>query len=197
VLLLRTDVAALYVDARGPYPGLVADWYDEDRNAAIYRGALPVVAHPPCGPWGHLRHLNRFQPKHCAAHALIVVRRVGGVLEHPAGSKFWVAYGLPLPRALPDAHGGWTLEIDQCRWGHVARKLTWLYIVGCASEELPAIPPPREPTHWVSGSRRRKDGGRAGGVVPAGIKVCSAEQRRRTPPAFAKWLLEVAARCRQ
>jgi hypothetical protein len=27
------NVAALYVEPRGPYPGLVADWYDEARDA--------------------------------------------------------------------------------------------------------------------------------------------------------------------
>jgi hypothetical protein len=31
--------------------------------------------------------------------------------------------------------------------------------------------------------------------VPPGIKVCSAQQRRRTPVAFAEWLVSVASRC--
>lgn len=30
--------------------------------------------------------------------------------------------------------------------------------------------------------------------MPPGIKVCSAQQRRRTPPAFAAWLVDLAAR---
>lgn len=46
---MRTDVAALYVDPRGPYPKLVAEWYDAARDARTYEGPLPVVAHPPCG----------------------------------------------------------------------------------------------------------------------------------------------------
>lgn len=56
--------------------------------------------------------------------------------------------------------------------------------------------PGRAPTHWVSGGRKssRKNGRRGGGVVPPGIKVCSAQQRRRTPVAFAEWLIELAKR---
>jgi hypothetical protein len=37
------------------------------------------------------------------------------------------------------------------------------------------------PTHWVSGGRNPNRKG-SGGLVPPGVKVCSAEQRRRTPP---------------
>lgn len=193
---LRTDVAALYVDPRGPYPKLVADWFDAQRNADTYAGNLPIVAHPPCAPWSRLSHFNLY---HKAEHALLAVgfvQRVGGVLEHPAHSKLWKQCGLPYPNALPDQHGGWTLEIDQCRWGHVGRKTTWLYIVGCSRESLPPIPGPGKPTHWCGGGRRARGPGAGRQViVPAGIKVASAQQRRRTPPLFAEWLINVAAQC--
>jgi hypothetical protein len=110
---LRT-VAALYIDPRGPYPKMpVVDCWDETRDADRYAGAAPIVAHPPCGPWGALRHR----------------------------------------------------------------------------------PPPRDPTHWVSGFRSTTGRNRYasnGSAVPAGIKVCSAQQRRRTPPAFAEWLVSLA-----
>ena len=53
MMTLRTDVSAkLYVDPRGPYPKLVADWWDEARDARNYAGPNPVVAHPPCQRWG-------------------------------------------------------------------------------------------------------------------------------------------------
>lgn len=187
---LLDGVAVLYVDPRGPYPGLVRDWYDEARDARSYAGPFPVVAHPPCGPWSSLRHLSRETTAGCAPLALEAVRSFGGVLEHPKGSTFFTVHGLPLPGELPDAFGGYTLEVSQCDWGHVARKRTWLYIVGVAREALPPIPPSREPTHWASGGRTRSS--RQGTPVPPGIKVCSAQQRRRTPPAFAAWLLEIA-----
>jgi hypothetical protein len=192
---MRRDVVALYVDKHGPYPLMVDEWWDAERNADTYPGPLPVVAHPPCGPWGRLKHLNKFQRKEHAVHAVEFVRRWGGVLEHPHGSSLFRSCGMPWPGELPDAWGGWTIEIDQCRFGHVARKMTWLYIVGCPREELPAIPVPRQPTHWCAGRRVAHPGRPRQTLVPAGIKIASAEQRRRTPVLFAQWLLEVAARC--
>lgn len=63
---LRT-IAALYVDPRGCYadvPGV--ELWDEARDARLYAGPWPVVAHPPCtrrcrlaglveARWGHRR----------------------------------------------------------------------------------------------------------------------------------------------
>jgi hypothetical protein len=186
---LREDVAVLYVDPLGPYPNLVRHWYDADRDARTYPGPLPVVAHPPCGPWSSLRTLSKETTKDLAPHAVYIVQRFGGVLEHPRGSKLFETMGLPLPGDLPDVHGGVTFEVCQCDWGHVARKRTWLYVVGARS--FPASPPPREPTHWASGVHTAG----ARGKPPPGIKICSAQQRRRTPVAFAEWLIEVASRC--
>lgn len=191
----RSDVAALFVDPRGVYPRLVEEWFDEERDARSYAGTLPVVAHPPCGPWARLRHLSKRDLPELAPWAVALVRRVGGVLEHPAMSTLWSALDLPRPGDLPDRFGGQTIEVCQVDWGHPARKRTWLYIVGAKS--LPPFPPPREPTHWASGSRST-DSTRTkqGQPVPPGIKVCSARQRRRTPEAFALWLLEIAAGCK-
>jgi hypothetical protein len=193
---LADDVVVLYADPRGPYPGLVRDWYGEERNAMTYRGSLPVVAHPPCGPWGPRRpgH-NHAEEIALAPHAVAIVQRCGGVLEHPAGSTLFEACGLPRPGDPFDSFFGRTIEVSQCDWGHPARKRTWLYIVGRVGPhfELPPMPAAREPTHWASGGRTRSS--RRGSPVPPGIKVCSAQQRRRTPPAFAAWLIEVARRC--
>lgn len=189
-MALSTGVTALYVDPRGPYPRLVADWYDAERDALSYAGKRPVVAHPPCGPWSNLARLHkRTEEIAFAPHAVATVQRCGGVLEHPGGSILFQACKLPRPGDPIDRHGGFTIEVHQCDWGHPARKRTWLYIVGL-EDELPKRPPPREPTHWASGSRNAPRG-----AVPPGIKVCSGPQRRRTPPAFAAWLVSVALRC--
>lgn len=191
---MTADVAALYVDPRGPYPKLLGPemCWDEVRDARTYAGPWPVVAHPPCGPWGQLKHLcRRLDQKALAPMALAAVQQFGGVLEHPRYSALWKLYDLPLPGHLPDKFGGITIEVSQCDWGHPARKWTWLYIVGLRS--WPVQPPTREPTHWISGARGRAGKKAKTTPVPPGIKVCSAQQRRRTPHAFAEWLISLAA----
>lgn len=194
---MRTDVVALYVDPRGPYSKLVEQWYGEARDGKTYVGPLPIVAHPPCGPWGRLRHLSKNQDPWCGIRAVEQVRSFGGVLEHPSGSKLWEHCNLPKPGDLPDAYGGRTIEVCQVNWGHVARKRTWLYLVGIP--DVGPLPPRREPTHWVSGRRVAQRPGEKwrGGIAPPGIKFCSAEQRRRTPITFAEWLLTLAAGARR
>lgn len=187
-------VAALYIDPRGPYPSLPdVDCWDEQRDARLYAGPWPVVAHPPCGPWGQQRHNYQGAEHDCAPLAVEQVRRWGGVLEQPAGSKLWDRCDLPRPWGADDF--GYSIEVEQLQWGHVARKRTWLYLVGVRAGLVDdgmerAYAHRRQPTHWCSGGRTRGKG--SGGLVPPGIKVCSAQQRRRTPVAFAEWLIALA-----
>ena len=184
-------IAALYVDRGGPYWNRAGvDAWDIERNAKLYDGPWPVVAHPPCGPWGRLRHLSTKQDPECGLRAVAQVRAFGGVLEHPQDSRLFDVLRLPRPGELPDAYGGRTVLVSQCDFGHVARKWTWLYCVRCFPTG--PMPPRREPTHWVSGGRGRVGAKRKTTPVPDGIKVCSAQQRRRTPPAFADWLIALA-----
>lgn len=187
-----TRVAALYVDPRGPYPLMQdVDCWDEARDARRYNGLQPVVAHPPCGPWGRLKHLYQGSEHDCALRALEQVRKCGGVLEHPAHSGLWAARKLPLPGELMTDGCGLTIQVDQVRWGHVARKRTWLYLVGVRAPIT--LPPDRKPTHWIGGSRFRAGiSERPSDHIRAGIKACSHEQARRTPPAFAEWLVSLA-----
>lgn len=96
---------------------------------------------------------------------------------------------MPRPEQPADQFGGYTIAVNQCDWGHVARKATWLYLVNVPSGLL-TFPEPREPTHYVgcdtSWRRRQKESGRSI------TKACSAQQRRRTPPAFAEYLVSLA-----
>ncbi len=241
-----TAVAALYIDPKGPYPriicgsckgngrtvgcygcdgsGRAVDCWDASRDARLYDGPHPVVAHPPCKHWVRLAHLAKVgcnacawtgplawhnghcdngygdeqcdgavvSDRDCAPRAVEQVRRWGGVLEHPAGSRLWKGCELPIPDLEPapgsrmalcgvrristvrnergdftDDHGGYTIEVDQVEWGHVARKRTWLYLVGVPREALEAPPfPGRVPT-----SQRGND---------------------RTPPLFAEYLIRLA-----
>lgn len=205
-------VAALYIDPRGPYPKLpgVECWGLPERDAKEYAGPHPVVAHPPCGPWGKLRHLCRLQDPACGPRAVQQVRRWGGVLEHPAHSKLFDACGMPHPIKYEvngrfaygssgplDSYGGRTYYVEQCDWGHVARKATWLYVVGPHTAhafviaELCRRAGTGTPTHWISGTHTAKQRG----TLKPGIKVASPTQARRTPPDFAALLVAIARRC--
>lgn len=194
-------VAALYVDPKGVYSGLDGvDCWGEDRDARLYAGPWPVVAHPPCERWGRYwsggpsAKVRRVKgdDRGCFAAALTAVRIWGGVLEHPEASHAWSAFALPAPPRrggwIRTLCGGWTCCVEQGHYGHRARKATWLYAHGV---ELPTL-------RW--------------GAAPAGVRLDpgfhSAEERRRftgpraprlpaselaaTPPAFRDVLLSIA-----
>lgn len=135
-------IAALFVDERGPYVGLPdVDVWGLSRDARTYPGPHPVVAHPPCNVWCQLAAINEARYGHkvgddggCFAAALAAVRRWGGILEHPAYSLAWSRFGLVNPPTngswVRDIFGGWTCHVEQGRYGHKARKATWLYAFG-------------------------------------------------------------------
>jgi hypothetical protein len=164
----------LYARRTSVYKTLHADVYDEDRDARTWHRLAPVVAHPPCRSWGRLAVMAKPIPGELelAIHAVRQVQRCGGVLEHPAWSALWTVAFLPLPGRGFDAHGGWTLSVDQSWWGHRAAKPTWLYIVGVSPNELPPMP-----FHL--------------GTAPGRIEMMGKAEREATPPAFAAWLLDV------
>lgn len=188
-------VAALYIDPAGPYPKIEGvECWDEGRDARTYDGPWPVVAHPPCQLWVNFAALNfkRWGGEHnrpgndggCFAHALATVRRVGGVLEHPASSNAWRAFEL----LRPTAHGWnggpdeWTCEVWQSAYGHLARKRTWLLYVG---PEPPALDWTRRPgTHQVGWFDRVKP-------------TIWGKAASRTPMAFALALVDLARAARR
>lgn len=143
-------IAALYVETDGCYFGLegVEAW-DEQRDARKYTGPNPVVAHPPCQRWGRYWHgapnkpnqYNLGEDQGCFGAALTSVRNHGGVLEHPAHSRAWGWFGLATPPkqggwVKADEFGGYTCYVEQGHYGHLSRKGTWLYAVGCKLPEL-------------------------------------------------------------
>jgi hypothetical protein len=201
---MRTkQVAALFVLPDGPYRELTGvEIWDEKRDAKLYDGPHPVVAHPPCERWGRYWHggpsarvrRNKGDDGGCFITALEAVRRFGGVLEHPAGSAAWRVFGLNKPPRVggwvnADFRGGWTCCVDQGHYGHRAQKATWLY---AAKVPLPSL-------KWgksVGGvrlddgfhskeERRRK--------VRTGIcQRLSRRQRLETPLQFRDLLLKIA-----
>ena len=196
-----SSVAALFVETDGPYRGLsgVSVW-DVTRDARNYAGPYPVVAHPPCQRWGNFAALNfhRYggednRPGNdggCFAAALKSVRIWGGVLEHPAFSNAWLAYGLTRPKKGwlwigdgPMWRQQWVCEVWQTVYGHRARKRTWLYAVTARR--------PKE-LNWT-----RRPGvaqiGRFDRIKP----TLSKREALTTPPAFRDALLEIARNARK
>lgn len=178
-------IAALYVQTGGVYYGLPnVDPWDEQRDARLYAGPWPIVAHPPCKSWSQM---GNCRPKTRAAGdggtfkaALEAVRKYGGVIEHPAKSRAWRAFGLPRPGAYGwvgelSNDGGWSCEVDQAFYGHPCNKRTWLYYFG-------NNPPPAMPWGFAPDTGRKiaQDGG--GG----------RDQRSRTPVAFRDALIAMA-----
>lgn len=191
-------VAALYVDPNGVYANLPdVDLWDEARDARLYDGPYPVVAHPPCNKWSPLAYINRQRiPGYeigdddgCFEAALNAVRTWGGVLEHPARSLAWKHYGLDKPERgiWKGWFGSYVTEVDQGVYGHRARKRTWLYVV---ASHVPAELDwsPAESAVVVSGFTRQ----------PKGAHVACEQRRVRpkeassTPPAFRDVLLHMA-----
>lgn len=196
-------VAALYVLPDGPYAGREdVDLWDEKRDARLYGGPYPVVAHPPCSRWCRLAGLVEARWGHkkgddggCFASALAAVRKWGGVLEHPAYTDAWPAHGLPEPPAAGGWQrtfcGGYVCHVEQGRYGHRAKKATWLYAVTDS-------PPPD--LLWGSVPDRQSEAL----VSWCGNHVKSGETRPRlgkreaatTPPQFRAVLLQLAREAR-
>lgn len=205
-------IAALFVERGGVYwdlPGV--DPWDEARDARLYAGPHPVVAHPPCERWGryarggpnpHAARRELGADDGCFAAAIASVRAFGGVLEHPEASHAWRAFGLLAPPwggswvAAGDGVG-WTCCVEQGHYGHPARKATWLYAAGVSS--LPSL-------HWGRSNKAhrlaRLDAGfhsreeRRRSVKRGTIQRLSKKQAKATPPAFRDVLLSIARSAR-
>jgi hypothetical protein len=180
-------IAALFCDPQGCYAGLPnIDLWDEARDARLYDGPWPVIAHPPCERWHNLSAVNHKRwgwriddDDGCFAAALAAVRRWGGVLEHPAESRAFKFYGIPEPIARGwqlTIDGDWVCEIDQATYGHRAQKRTWLLYHG---------PAPR-PLDW-----RRSRGSHQIGWFDITRPILPANERAPTPPAFRDALISL------
>lgn len=185
--------SALFVRTDSIYKRFGLDCWDAERDATNYRGDLPVITHPPCRTWSRLAPcVTRARPgeKELAPWAVDQVQKWGGVLEHPAGSKLWDHCKLPPAGGLPDAHGGICIEVDQWHWGHWAKKPTRLYIAGATN--IPAMPiRSGRPTHCVTQGKNVRIG------HPRFLPRIPDWEREATPELFARWLVEIAASCKQ
>ena len=196
-------IAALYVETGGSYYGLPGvDPWDEARDARLYDGPHPVVAHPPCQRWGKLwagqplwikrtgERKKKGDDGGCFAAALSAVRRWGGVIEHPWGSHAWSHFGLTLPPRSggwrsADWFGGWTCCVEQGRYGHYARKPSLLYAVGVADlPELewgisePYFPPEMIEKHGLAYCKRAGELAFKGGGKDSSVRIATPEPFR-------------------
>jgi hypothetical protein len=204
-------IAALFVKKGGPYFGLDdVDPWDQSRDARTYAGPWPVVAHPPCSRWCQLAGLvearwghKRGEDGGAFASALNSVRTWGGVLEHPAYTAAWAAFGLPVPQRgggwQRGLCGGWSCHVEQGRYGHRARKATWLYAVGC---ELPALrwgSTSNWPASWHHSKRDAAKKFAVSWCKNHGLEDVPRIGKREasaTPIEFRDTLLEIARACR-
>lgn len=196
----RADIkpSVLFARSDSDYKAFDCDVWDMERDAKNYAGSNPVIAHPPCRGWGRLRELAKPLPgeKELALFAIDVVRKNGGVLEHPAYSSLWKFADLPNPGCGMDLFGGWTLPIVQFWFGHRAMKATWLYIVGCGPMDLPDMPLVLGDAPRMIGSpSRRANGYRPRKGDQLWRQDVTDREKDATPIDLALWLLEVARRC--
>jgi hypothetical protein len=203
-------IAALFVQRGGVYwdlPGV--DPWDEQRDARLYAGPWPVVAHPPCSRWCRLAGLvqarwgyKKGDDGGCFASALASVRKWGGVLEHPAYSDAFAAHGLPAPAGAwqRGIDGGWVCHVEQWNYGHAAKKATWLYAFGVHPPDLIwSRTPDTAETAYVTDGGGRVKRGRAlvswcGNTTKAGDnrKRLGAKAASATPLAFRDLLISIA-----
>lgn len=121
-----------------------------------------------------------------------MIRKWGGVLEHPRASKLWPVLGLPMPGKGVDEYGGYSVCVNQFWWGHKAEKNTLLYIVGVKEKELPAMPMKMDAVQHVVAQPKRRENGTRDAIK----KEITKKEREQTPVEFAKWLIEVASQCK-
>jgi hypothetical protein len=161
----------------------------------LFNGCNRVICHPPCQLWGRFAKINykrwggdHNKPKNDGGmfkFALDIVRKNGGVLEHPAFTYAWEEYSLPRPIDIGWRYIGndeYVCEIWQSAYGHLARKRTWLFYKGKRPFEL----------KWD-----RKDGSHQIGFYDQRGKdknkpTLSGKKASATPTEFAKELIALA-----
>jgi hypothetical protein len=194
------QIAAIFVQPDGCYVNdPLIDAWPESRDARLYDGDLPVVAHPPCQLWGAMAAVNfaRWGGEHnrpgndggCFSSALESVKCFGGVLEHPAKTKAWPAHGLKKPAGIGwhPSGIGWVCEVWQSAYGHRANKATWLYYVGEKTPFELSWERPRG-THQIGFQDQR---GKS-----ANKPTLNKKEANATPPDFKEVLIRLAKHSR-
>ena len=190
-------VAALFVQAGGVYSQVEnVEVWDKSRDARNYAGPHSVVAHPPCNLWGNLAAVNyaRYGGEHnkpgndggLFSFAFNAVLKYGGVLEHPAKSKAFRAYGITPPTCFGwqrNMFDEWVCEVWQSAYGHRARKATWLFYSG-------RVPP--SPLKWERPISYFQIGYHDQRGKQRNKPTLGTREAAATPPAFRDALINLA-----
>lgn len=177
------SVQVLFTQTKSTYLDLGCDCYDLQRNALSIKSKQPAIYHPPCRAWSRMRRFAKAPvgERFLAIWSISRIRRYGGIVEQPAGSKLWEFMNLPLPGSGYDFFGGFSISVDQHWFGHLARKNTWLYIRGCTLSDLPPYPMNFNLiTHCLNSSLKSNR-----------LKEIAKNKRSYTPILFAEWLIEI------
>jgi hypothetical protein len=204
---VHPTVAALFVEPDGVYANLPGvDLWPKSRDARLYTGPWPVVAHPECQRWGRYSEVHPIKGKYaetgadsgCFAAALTAVRIWGGVIEHPKDSKaFGPSPGFSLGRPAKigwtrsDDGIGWICRVDQGHYGHIARKSTFLYAAHVDLPELIWGPCDQQLPQWMIDRYGYEKARRIGVVAMIGGKD-KTKKRNATPERFRDLLISIA-----
>lgn len=175
------QISALFVREDSVYASLPGvDCWPASRDARKWPGGTPVIVHPPCRAWGRMRHLAKpvHGEKEMARFAVRMVRKWGGVLEHPESSALWEDMKLPGPREC-DKFGGWTLSADQYWWGHEAQKRTWFYLSASDSASSNCLS--------SSATRQRSSGARGAAGTGSGASAARKSRKRIVRRRRRRW----------
>lgn len=176
----------LFTQKNSTYNRLGVECYDAERNALSYPGKGPVICHPPCRLFSRMRKFSTAPgcERLLGMYSVALVRKFGGIVEQPAGSKLWEL--CKISRSTnPDQYGGFIININQSWFGYQCRKSTDLYIVGCQVKDLPAVPMNFDAIQFCISSSRS---------LP---ELKNKESRSFTTEKFARWLIEIAEKCEQ
>lgn len=185
---MNRPVSALFVNKDSIYKTLLNDCYDIERDARTFSCSNAIVAHPPCRGWGKLSHLSNHDQDELdlATFAIELIRKNGGVLEHPESSRLFKYMNIPKPGQY-DAFGGYLLSIYQSWFGHRAQKKTLLYICGLPIHLLPNYPISFDLVEYTISSSQRVN------RHPNRKKQVTYKERSATPLSLAKYLIDIAS----
>ena len=96
----------------------IVEVWGRGRDARLYNGPHPIIAHPPCGQYGKYRS-HCYHSRLDGRIAMELVHEWGGVVEQPLGSELFSLYG----------KDGTVEKVVQSQWGHPSKKETLLYWV--------------------------------------------------------------------